>query len=237
MNNEVSKFLEKLKEIIDRNRKFLYYTRGVKFQKDSAIELETFMKKLVKLKEKMIRIKDEESANILLSLENLLTTYINEFKMLIFLKENEMHKAWESLIKAQNSLRNAFQANDIVLNLNAKNYLQKLGVIEKLFFPPQTFVSIGATVENSKCSICNEEYGKCNHVKGKPYMGKLCCRIITKIKDTKEVSLVDSPGNKLCRVTSLLEKEGWRDLLTWRIAQKKTTSRKKIHTRQGMHTI
>ena len=220
MRNEVSKFLKEFKGIIDKNRKFLYYTRGIEFQKNSLIELEKFMKKLVGLKEKMIRIEDEESANIMLSLQNLLNAHINEMKMLISLKEDKMDEAWQSLIEAQNSLRFSFQASDVVFSFAAQNYLQKLFVIEKLFFPPQTFQSIGAIVESSKCSICNREYGKCDHVIGKPYMGKICYRIITKIKTVSEVSFVDEPGSKLCRVTSFLDKGLWRNIMTWRIEQK-----------------
>ena len=76
-------------------------------------------------------------------------------------------------------------------------------------------------VESPKCSICNQEYGICDHLSGKPYMGKLCCMMITKIKEMTELSLVDNPGDKRCRITSSLEKEGWRDLLTWRIVPEK----------------
>lgn len=221
MNNEIPRFLEEFKRIVDRNRKFLYYTRGIEFQKDSVTELETFKKKLVVLKEEMIEIKDEESANLMLSLEYLLDAYINDFKMLIFLKEDKMDKAWESLIKAQYSLRSSIQAHDVASNFDVENHLQKLLLIEKIFFPPFVFMSIAGTVESSKCSICNEEYGKCNHVKGKAYMGKLCHRVITKFKEFKDVSLVDNPGNKLCRITIFFDKGFPRNIMTWRINQKK----------------
>lgn len=219
MNNEVSKFLQEFREITDKNRKFLYYTCGIEFQKESIKELQTLLKETVELKEKMIKIEDEESANTMLSLEYLLKAYINELKMLISLKEDKMNEAWQSLIQAQLSLRSSCQASDIVLGFDARNYVQKLFLIEKLFFPPQLFQSIGGIVESSKCSICNQEYGTCYHVKGRPYMGKLCCRIITSMK-IKEVSLVDLPSNKLCRVTSFTDEDHWRDTMTWRIIDK-----------------
>lgn len=219
MNNRVSKFLQNFKEVVEENQKFLFYTRGIEFQRKAIVELESLMKRILKLKEKMIKKKDEESSNILLSLENLLGVYINELKMLIFLKEDNMDKAWESLVKAQYSLRSSFQANDIVLSFDGRNYVQKLFLIEKLFFPPMVFQSIGAIVESSKCSICNKEYGMCVHVKGRPYMGRLCYRIVTKIKEMREVSLVDDPGNKMCRVTAFGDKDSWRDILTWRIVK------------------
>lgn len=220
MSNEVARFLQHYKKNIDNHRKFFFYTRGIEFQKNSITELEIFMKNLVKLKEKMIEIKDEESANTMLGLEYLLEAYINELKMLVFLKEEKIDEAWQSLIKAQHSLAFSFQASDIAYRFDVANQLKKLHLIEKLFFPPQTFNSIGVIVESSKCSICNQEYGTCEHVVGRPYMGKLCFRIIGKIKEFKEVSLVDSPGNKLCRVTAFLNEDGWRDIMTWRISKK-----------------
>ena len=220
MNNEVSEFLKEFREVIDKHLKFFYYTRGIEFQKSSFIEFKNLMKKLGELKGKMIRIEDEESANTMLGLENLLEAYINELKMLIFLKEDRIDEAWQSLVKAQMSLRSSCQASDIVLSFDAENYVQKLFLIEKLFFPPQVFQSIGIIVESSKCSICNQEYGACDHVKGRPYMGKLCYRIITKVKKIKDVSVVDVPSNKLCRVTSFLDKGHWRDTMTWRILKK-----------------
>lgn len=219
MNSKVSMFLKLFKNIVEQNQKFQVFTRGIEFQRKALDELELLQKRGTKLKQKMIRNEDEESSNVLLSLENLLDAYINEIKMLIFLKEDKMDKAWESLVTAQMSLRASFQANDIVESFNGNNYLQRLLFVEKLFFPKQTFMSIGGVIESSKCSICGQGYGTCTHVKGRPYMGKICCEIITKIKDMREVSIVDEPGNKMCRVTEFSDNNSWRDILTWRIVK------------------
>jgi len=220
MNDKVSKFLVDFEKSINENMKFLYYTRGIEFQRNSVTELEALVKKLVKLKEDMIQIQDEESANTMLGLEEYLNVYINELKMLIFLKEDKMNDAWQSLIKAQYSLIFSLQASNIALRFGAKAHSQRLFLIEKLFFPPQTFLSSGFTAYSSKCSICNQEYGQCDHVVGKPYMGKLCHRIITNVKEVREVSIVDEPANKLCRVTSFLDNGLWRNLMTWRTEKK-----------------
>ena len=218
MNSKVSNFLQKFTEIIDKYGKFFCYTRGIEFQKYSITKLEAFNKELATLKKEIVDNKDEESANIMLSLQELLNSYIEELKMLVFLKEDRMKEAWKSLVESQYFLRSAFQASDIVIGLGAENRANRLFLIEDLLFPPQTFMSISAIVENSECSICGQDYGKCNHVKGKPYMGELCCRVITKIKEVNDVSiLTKEPANKLCRIESFTDRGHWRDIMTWRI--------------------
>lgn len=218
MNNEVITFIEKFKSIINEKRKFLYYTIGTEFQLTSIKDLDELMKDLVILKEKMIDIQNEESANTMLCLECILSAYINEFRMLILLKGDKTDKAWEALVQAQMSLMDSLKASDFADNFDVENHLQKLLLIEKLFFPPQTFNSFEGLASSSTCSICNQKYGTCNHLKGKPYMGKLCHEII-KLKEIKGASIVDIPGNKMCRVHAFLDKEGWRDVLTWRITK------------------
>jgi len=223
MNDKVSKFLIDFEESINRNEKFLPYTRGIEFQRNSVIELETLMKRLVQLKEDMIQIQDEDSANIMLGLEQYLNVYIHELKMLVLLKEDKMDDAWQALITAQCSLRSSLQASDVALRFDAKDHLQRLFVIEKLFFPPQTFVSVGLTAYSSICSICDQEYGQCNHVVGKPYMGNLCYRIVTDVKAAREVSFVDEPGSKFCRVTQFSDNNEWRNWMTWRTEKKESS--------------
>jgi hypothetical protein len=227
MNDVIRGFAKELEQIIGDHEKFLCFTRGIEFQKTSVQELDAFMKKLLELKEKMIETKDEESANILLSFEFLLWTYIYEFKMWICLKEDKINDAWEALVQAESYLSSSFKASDIVVDFGAENYTAKLHLLEHLLFPPQTFTSITAVAEKAECSICGQEYGKCDHLIGKAYMGRFCSKII-KIKRFEGMSLLAGldPGSKLCRVTSLLETEGWRDLMTWRIIKEENKNDK-----------
>jgi hypothetical protein len=221
MRNEISDFLREFEKTIKENQKFIYLVRGIELQKDSLSHLEAFLKKAVELKETMIKVSDEESANTMLGLEEYLAAYASELRMLICLKEDKMEEAWEQLVNGQMFLRSSLQASNITLQFGGNNYVQKLTLIEKLLFPPQTFFSIGATAASSQCSICGKEYGECDHLVGKPYMGKLCYRIITKIKEMKEVSIVNDPGNKLCRVTSISDGDHARNFMTWRIQEDK----------------
>ena len=72
-------------------------------------------------------------------------------------------------------------------------------------------------VKDAECSICGKEYGECDHIKGRAYMGEQCYRII-KEADLLEASTVEKPANKLCRIISYTGNDGVkRDVLTWRV--------------------
>ncbi len=90
---------------------------------------------------------------------------------------------------------------------------RKLERIEKLIFPPQTFLSTGLLVGSQECSICNEEYENCNHIKGKPYMGELCRCIIKDIIELNHLAIVKNPADKGCRII----KDGERNRMTLKI--------------------
>lgn len=59
--------------------------------------------------------------------------------------------------------------------------------------------SIGGIVTNSKCSICGEQYIKCNHITGQKYNGKKCINNI--IAPTLcDISIVSDPVNTNCLI-------------------------------------
>jgi len=219
MRREVKEFLEKFnKAALQEIGKFLYLVRDKHYQKEAIDKLIKFKQQAANLKEKMINEVDEENANILLSIENIAEAMINELKMWIALKEDKVNEAWSYLVDAQSAIRTALQAHEIALRLNGEGYANKLHLIEKLIFPPQIFFSPGFVIEESKCSICGKNYEECEHIVGKAYMGKMCYRIITKMKP-REVSIVTSPGNKRARILAITEGNITRDYMTWRIIE------------------
>ena len=222
MNKEVESFLKEFIEVIRECEKFCFMSRGKEFQQEAVKKLTTFKQKVTSLKEQMIKVKDEDSANTMLSLENLIDAMINELKMWIALKEDNPNKAWDFLINAQSAVRTAAQAHhSIAIDLNAEGYANKLHLLEKLLFPPQMFFSPGLIIEKAECSICGEEYGECEHIVGKAYMGKICYKIITKIKEMKEVSIVEEPANKHARMLQFTDEVVTRDFMTWRRIEKR----------------
>ncbi len=75
------------------------------------------------------------------------------------------------------------------------------------------FLSTGGIIRETKCSICKDDYEECDHMKGKMYNGGLCQREIHKI-ELEEVSIVDTPANKLCRITTIQSNGKNVDVLT-----------------------
>ena len=221
MNKEVESFLKEFIEVIRECERFCFMSRGKEFQQEAVKKLTTFKQKVTSLKEQMIKVKDEDSANTMLSLENLIDAMINELEMWIALKEDDPNKAWDFLISAQSAVRASAQSHSIAINLNAEGYANKLHLLEKLLFPPQMFFSPGFVIEKAECSICGKEYGECEHVVGKAFMGKMCYRKIRKIKEIKEVSIVEEPANKGARMLQFTNDDGvTRDFMTWRRIEK-----------------
>ena len=219
MNKEVELFLKEYNQLIRDSQKFCYISRGKEFQQEAIQKLKKLKQKAITLKEQMIELEDENHANIMLSLENLIDAIINELEMWITLKEDNPNKAWDFLINAQCAIRTSLQAHSIALDLNGEGYTEKLHLMEKLLFPPQMFFSIGFIIENAECSICGKEYGECEHVVGKAYMGKMCYKIITKC-ELKETSIVEEPSNKQARTYQITDNGITRDFMTWREVKK-----------------
>ena len=227
MNKEIELLLKEFNEVIREYGKFCFISRGEEFQQDAVKKLTALKQKASSLKEKAIKLKDEESANCMLSLEDLINAMIDELEMWIALKEDNPNKAWDFLINAQSAVRTSAQAHNIAIDLNAEGYANKLHLLEKFLFPPQMFFSPSFVTEKAECSICGKEYGECEHIVGRAYMGEMCYRIITKIKEVKEVSIVEEPANKHARILTFTNDGVTRDFMTWRIANESKEGSKK----------
>jgi hypothetical protein len=88
-----------------------------------------------------------------------------------------------------------------------EGYTAHLSALEKHIFPDHGFLSMGTIVQKSECSICGQEHGMCDHLIGKPYMGKMCYEIVSEV-ELEEISFVKIPGNKNCRVISFTDGNG-----------------------------
>ena len=74
----------------------------------------------------------------------------------------------------------------------------------------------------SKCSICDEDFTMCEHIRGEAYMGVACSEICTEFKDThhaaivdNHAAIVDNPDDKRCRDISYGDsKENMIDIMT-----------------------
>jgi hypothetical protein len=150
----------------------------------------------------------------MLSYEEMTKALIYELQMWIALKDDDPEAAWDLLVDAQMAIITAMQAHTIADHL--EGYAVHLSALEEHMFPNHGFSSIGAIVWKSECSICGQEYGECDHLKGKPYMGKICLERVIEA-ELEEVSIVTNPGNKHCRIISFTDGDITRDTLTWRV--------------------
>jgi hypothetical protein len=134
--------------------------------------------------------------------------------MWIAIKEGCADDSWDHLVDAQIAARSAVRAHP-----TGEQYLtfgEWLHDIEHTIFPSMTFVSSGHTCNKSKCSICNDDYGKCDHLAGRPYGGVFCSQILTEISHVDHVAIVSEPADKHCRFTEVGDYNGAkRNILSW----------------------
>jgi hypothetical protein len=110
---------------------------------------------------------------------------------------------------------------------------EHLVAIEKIIFPPQSFVSSGLVVRHQICSICGAEYGGCDHLAGKPYWGRFCC-IITRGIEGNHVALVKQPADKGCRVTHFAVEGGSRNKMKWLVERDDKVTGETVSGRPGL---
>ena len=208
--------IEEVIETINSVKKYSFLTRGEEFQKDAITSLDKAKKKASDVKKHVISQENEKEANRILSIEEFIKALINELKVWIALKNDDPDTAWDHLVKAQTAYRYSIRANNN--NEHTSERLKRLLILEEVIFPPQIFTSPGTIVLESRCSICNDDFSKCNHLKGMPYMGEFCTREITKAR-LLETSIVSKPANKHCRMIAFTLDNEFRNIMTWRIVE------------------
>lgn len=194
----------------------LSIARSGELQREACRTLDAQSEKLANEKAKAIATRDEDLANLLLGCQCVNTSLLAELRMYLLLKEEKSDEAWDQLILAQDGAIDAIRAHPRFAQLVHQN--AKLEAIEHLVFPPQVFISSGFLAANQECSICSSEYGDCDHLLGKPYMGKFCY-IIAKNLSFDHAAIVDSPADKRCRVRSFSVEGGNRNRMTWLVTR------------------
>jgi hypothetical protein len=226
MNNDVELFLKDFNKLMEKCCRFCCMSIGREFQLKAINELMELEQKTTSLKNDMIKIEDEDSANLLLGVEFAIIALIREFKMWTALKDDDPNTAWDMLIDAQQTARISIGLHKRIEDLNLINYINRLYLLEKLLFPPQSFTSVSYIFENSECSICGKEYGECEHIKGKAYMGKMCQQIIKNIRSFDHIAMVEHPEDKHCRLTGHNNNGVIRDWMTYRVIDAEKDSKK-----------
>lgn len=198
---------------ISRSKAFI--TIDIEIQKKEIETLESYREELKALKKDFVERNLENEANLIYCIDNSLLAIQYELQMLINIKEDKMSKAWENLVNAQ--VKYGTVIRNYPFELQSENgYLERLLNYEKLLFPNLFFQSAGGIIKKSHCSICEQSLNNCDHIKGKLYNGEICCRIITEMQ-LEEVSFVENPANKHCRVLTIEQNGKTIDIMTLRV--------------------
>jgi hypothetical protein len=193
-------------EIVEECERFAWLCRSSRLQRESAAKLRAMLAKASEHKAAAIGYRDEPTANEMLAYECALEALANELEMYVALKADAATVAWKHLVNAQMAAGAAVRAHAAAAHLE-KTYIPRLYALERLLFSKQLFMSVGFITDESECSICHAVYGECDHIKGRPYMGQFCARVVTKAS-VREISFVEVPADKHCRVTSITDNDG-----------------------------
>jgi hypothetical protein len=191
-----------------------YIVRHRQYHEQLASMIKDFMRNTTQLKEATMKENDEDSANTLLAIECFCQALRSEMLTWIALKKEDPNKAWNYLVEAQDWVKASTHAKPLE-RLQQEEYIEKLHQIEKVVFPPQVFNSPSYVIKSVQCSICNEKYGKCHHIAGKAYMGRLCSEIVTDF-EIQHVAIVSYPFDKKARVPEIWQNGKWKDFMTWK---------------------
>lgn len=204
---ELDTFVQEYNEILKIAQSKAIFVRDIDLQREQILILDGLLEKLYSLKDQSIKEGVEAQSNFLLCLELAVEAVIDEFQLIISLKEDKPREAWNYLVSAQNSLSLSI-LNNPVNGDYLLGYAHRFHLYEKLLFPKMLFGSAGFTVGKTECSICKQSYGECDHIKGYAYMGEICSEIIHEIISVEEISLVENPADKRCLTISFTNNEG-----------------------------
>ena len=101
-----------MSQTIGECRKFLFITRGKEFQEEVINQLQSLLGKIRTAKTQAIEDQAEQWANLLLLYECITNAFFEFAKMWVEIKNDEMDRAWDSLVNAQMAVRAAILVRD-----------------------------------------------------------------------------------------------------------------------------
>ena len=185
---ETTLIIDKFNRMIEDAEIFSCIARASELQREACVKLKDLLTECRQQKAAAVKAGNEDFANLLLGFKCVARCLRSEIEMWLLLKEEKPDEAWDRLVSAQNAAGAAVRAHRGFGHLEKR--VEHLVAIEEIIFPPQSFVSAGLVVRHQICSICGGEYGKCDHVVGKPYWGHFCC-IITRGIEANHFALVE----------------------------------------------
>ena len=166
-------------DVVENTEKLLWITCDSMLQKDAVRELDSMVTQLESTKECHIEAENEDRANLMLGLQCVVQSTMSELRMYECLRQEVVNEAWDWLVGAQNSAIWSAKAHESLASWSDARHV-RLFNIECMIFPKQGFVSSGLIIEESECSICNDDLMNCDHEPGNPYNGRFCNEVVKK---------------------------------------------------------
>ncbi|QJX01071.1 hypothetical protein [Frigoriglobus tundricola] len=135
--------------------------------------------------------------------------------MWLCIKQDEMEKAWDALIEAQEHFECGLRFAE---NEGLEGVVEHLHILEHVMFPRQRFMSGGWIYDHAICTLCESVYGECDHIAGRLYMGQMCGKRPINI-EVQHSSVVTHPHDKGCRIVALQDGPDFRCTLTRRVTE------------------
>jgi hypothetical protein len=218
----VEEMQEMVRQTVEGGYRLCYASCCSKLQIIERDNLATIHHKLEKYRDEGISAQKETQANAAFVNLCFVDAIIGYLQLWLLIKEDRMDEAWGQLVEAQELLQCALR---FVSNKTFQNCLRELVTLEHLLFPPQQFLSSSHYFSCAICTICNSEYGECDHVAGRLYMGQECVRQIHEITGADHIAFVENPRDKRCRWTKVRKNGFMYCTLTFRQLEKADPNR------------
>jgi hypothetical protein len=196
---------------------YISLARDSELQKEVIQKIEAFSLYNATMKAAAVEAGNEDFANVCLGIESVSTALRSEILMWVLLKQDKPDAAWDELVTAQIATADAIRAHGGFHQL--EDAVERLDTLEEVVFPPQVYLSMGTTVGRKICSICGDDYFKCEHISGRPYWGEFCRTVLRNVVPD-HVAIVKEPANKRCRVLYFDDEGGQRNRMTWKVEPK-----------------
>jgi hypothetical protein len=148
---------------------------------------------------------DGAAANMLLSAQCFASALASEIDMWLALREGNPDAAWSKLIDAEEYMDVAARAH---ATDGTSEMAARLAQLEEMLFPAVVYLSCSFRYRSGTCTICDQKFDECPHEEDGVYVGRLCREVNRLDMRLLEVSVVDSPRDKRCRLATREDGEG-----------------------------
>jgi hypothetical protein len=192
---------EEYNNFIDDCANLNIFTRSMRLQEAKITEIQKFIARVKGFKAQMINRNDEYAANIFFHYQCMLRAMESSLGVWVAIKSEDFTKAWHQLVDAQEYKDVALKIADYPGLRNFETCLQQM---ENILFPHwSVYNSAGFSESVGNCSICSNDFGKCNHIENFIYMGKLCRRVDRRFIEAHHSAIVKKPRDKRCIITKM----------------------------------